>query len=123
MKPNVITWFEIYVQDMPRARKFYEAVFELKLERLGDAGIEMWFFPADPEGKGAGGALVYMPGFPVRSGNTIVYFNSDDCAVEEARVVAAGGKIEKTKFSIGQYGFISLVYDTEGTMIGLYSRK
>jgi len=38
-------------------------------------------------------------------------------------VVPAGGKIHKTKFSIGPYGFISLVYDTEGTMIGLYSRK
>ena len=26
MKHNPVGWFEIYVQDMPRARKFYESV-------------------------------------------------------------------------------------------------
>jgi len=24
---NAVNWFEIYVRDMPRAKKFYEAVF------------------------------------------------------------------------------------------------
>ncbi len=123
MKPNPIGWFEIYVQDMARARKFYEAVFGVKLDKLPGPDIEMWSFPMQQEAPGTGGALVYMKGFPPISGNTIVYFNCDDCAVEEARVVPAGGKIYKNKFSIGQYGFISLVHDTEGTLIGLYSRK
>jgi predicted enzyme related to lactoylglutathione lyase len=43
--------------------------------------------------------------------------------VEEGRVTKAGGRIEKTKFSIGPYGFISLVYDTEGNMFGLHSMR
>ena len=34
-----------------------------------------------------------------------------------------GGRMEKAKQSIGEYGFISLVYDTEGNMMGLHSRK
>jgi len=123
MKPNPIGWFEIYVQDMARARKFYEAVFATRLEKLPSPDVEMWTFPMEATAPGSGGSLVYLKGFPQGSGNTIVYFNCDDCAVEEARVVPAGGKIHKTKFSIGPYGFISLVHDTEGTMIGLYSRK
>jgi len=123
MRPNPIAWFEIYVQDMARARAFYEKVFAVKLERLPGPDIEMWSFPMQENAVGAGGALVYMKGFPHDMGNTLVYFACDDCAVEESRVVAAGGKIEKKKFSIGQYGFISLVHDTEGSMIGLYSRK
>jgi predicted enzyme related to lactoylglutathione lyase len=123
MKANPVGWFEIYVQDMGRARKFYDAVLAVKLERLPGPDIEMFAFPMQPEAPGSGGALVYMKGFPPGSGNTIVYFNCDDCAVEEARVVPAGGKIYRSKLSIGQYGFISLVYDTEGTLIGLYSRK
>jgi predicted enzyme related to lactoylglutathione lyase len=45
----------------------------------------------------------------------------EDCAVEAARVAENGGRIDKPKFSIGQYGFISLVYDCEGNMIGLHS--
>jgi uncharacterized protein len=32
MKNNPVGWFEIYVQDMPRAKAFYEAVFQGKLE-------------------------------------------------------------------------------------------
>jgi predicted enzyme related to lactoylglutathione lyase len=35
--------------------------------------------------------------------------------------VAAGGRIQKPRMSIGQYGFISLVVDTEGNMLGLHS--
>src|SRR5690606_3514849 len=49
------------------------------------------------------------------------YFSCEDCAIEAARAVEAGGKIEKPKFAIGPYGFISLVTDTEGIMIGLHS--
>ena len=62
-----------------------------------------------------------MPGFPSGGNSTLVYFVCDDCAVEEARVKKSGGRIEKPKFSIGEYGFISLVYDTEGNMFGLHS--
>lgn len=123
MKSNPVNWFEIYVQDMARARKFYETVLQVKLEKLPSPEIEMWAFPMQPEAPGSGGSLVYLKGFPQGSGNTIIYFNCDDCAVEQSRVVAAGGKIEKTKFSIGPYGFIALAVDTEGTMIGLYSQK
>ena len=37
------------------------------------------------------------------------------------RAKKCGGKIQKPKMSIGEYGNISLVYDTEGNMIGLHS--
>jgi hypothetical protein len=41
--------------------------------------------------------------------------------VEEGRVVPAGGKVLRPKFSIGDFGFISLVIDSEGNPIGLHS--
>jgi predicted enzyme related to lactoylglutathione lyase len=55
--------------------------------------------------------------------STLVYFSCDDCAVEEARVVDAGGKVERSKMSIGEYGFITLVTDSEGNSIGLHSQQ
>jgi predicted enzyme related to lactoylglutathione lyase len=64
-----------------------------------------------------------MPGFPSGGNSTIVYFSTDDCAVEGARAVRAGGRLMKEKFSIGQYGFIVLAFDTEGNMFGLHSLK
>ena len=123
MRANPIVWFEIYVQDMPRARRFYETVLATKLTQLPATDLEMWMFGSDDKKFGAGGALVYMKGFPAGGGATLVYFGVDDCAVEEGRVVKAGGKIEKKKFSIGEHGFISLVHDTEGNMFGLHSMK
>jgi predicted enzyme related to lactoylglutathione lyase len=38
-------------------------------------------------------------------------------------VTAAGGRVERAKMSIGEYGFISLVVDSEGNMIGLHSMQ
>lgn len=55
--------------------------------------------------------------------NTVVYFESEDCTTEENRVENAGGKIIRPKMSIGEFGFIALVMDTEGNTIGLHSRQ
>lgn len=123
MARNPVGWFEIYVQDMARAKAFYETMLGLKLTKLDDAGMDYWMFPATPEGQGCGGALSRMEGVPSGGNSTLVYFSCADCAVEGARVAPAGGKIMKEKFSIGQYGFIVLAFDTEGNMFGLHSHK
>lgn len=120
---NAVGWFEIYVQDMGRAKAFYESVFGVQLSRLDSPGMEMWAFPMNAEGYGASGALVKMPGFPSGGNSVLVYFSCADCAVEAAKAVEAGGRIQKEKMSIGQYGFIVLVADTEGNMIGLHSMQ
>jgi predicted enzyme related to lactoylglutathione lyase len=76
-----------------------------------------------PNGSGASGSLVRMPGFEPGRNSVLVYFSCADCGVEAAKAVQAGGRIEKEKMSIGQYGYIALVIDTEGNMIGLHSMK
>ncbi len=123
MAHNPVIWFEIYVQDMDRARKFYEAVFEVKLEKLNTPGVEMWSFQMQMDQVGSGGSLVKMEGARSGGNSTIVYFTCEDCSVEEARAMRHGARIHKSKMSIGEYGFISLLYDTEGNMIGLHSTK
>jgi predicted enzyme related to lactoylglutathione lyase len=120
---NPVGWFEIYVDDLQRAKQFYEGVFQKTLSPLASPAIPMWAFPGNGNSAGACGALVHMPGFSPGRNSVIVYFSCDDCSVEEARIKEFGGRIEKTKFSIGQYGFITLGYDTEGNMIGLHSMK
>jgi predicted enzyme related to lactoylglutathione lyase len=123
MAGNAVSWFEIYVQDMPRAKTFYETVLVRTLERIGSSDIEMWAFQGVMDQYGTGGALVRIPGVPSGGNSTIVYFECADCAVEGARVAAAGGKVYRDRFSIGQYGFIVLATDTEGNMFGLHSMK
>lgn len=126
MKNNPVGWFEIYVQDMERAKAFYTAVFGYKLSKLElpMLEVEMWSFPME-EGYGAPGALVKMAGAPVGGaggcGATLVYFSCEDCALQAAKALEAGGKVHQEKFSIGQYGHIAIVIDTEGNTIGLHS--
>ncbi len=82
----------------------------------------MLCWPAVEDGGGASGALVCAEGVASGNNSTLVYFNCADCAIEASRVVAAGGKIQQEKFSIGEHGFIAMAYDTEGNLFGLYSR-
>lgn len=127
---NPVVWFEIYVQDMERAKRFYEAVLDVELEKMPSptsefSDMEMWAFPSDKESSpttyGACGMLVQMAGFSPGVGGTLVYFGCNDCAVEAGRVVEHGGSIVREKFSIGEHGFIVLANDSEGNVIGFHS--
>jgi len=123
-KRNPVGWFEIYVQDMDRAKSFYERTFETKLERLDDTGdLEIWAFPMQPEKPGCPGALVKMSGKDAGGGGTIIYFSCEDCGVEAGRASQHGGEIQREKFAIGRYGFIAFVLDPEGNLIGLHSMR
>ncbi len=123
MNMNPVVWFEIYVQDMDRARKFYETVLKQTLSSLKSPipDTEMWAFQMNQNAPGASGMLFRMKGVPSGGCGTLVYFSSPDCAVEEARIVPAGGRIKQSKMSIGEYGYITLAFDTEGNMFGLHS--
>lgn len=126
MTNNAVCWFEIYVQDMKRAQSFYESVLRVSLDKLtppDSIELEMMAFPMKMDRPGASGALVKMAGFPSGGNSTLVYFDCSDCAEEASRVVASGGRIQREKMSIDEYGFIVLAFDTEGNMFGLHSMK
>ncbi len=126
MNRNPVGWFEIYADDIERAKTFYQNLLAVKLDQLTspeDVVTQMWAFPMDPQAAGSSGALVKMQNERPSGNGVIVYFSCDDCAVEAGRATTNGGSIMKDKFSIGQYGFIALVNDTEGNVIGLHSMK
>lgn len=125
MAYNPVVWFEIYVQDMVRAKAFYEAVFGFTLTQLESPipDMELWSFPMLQDAPGATGALVRMEGKSSGDNGTLIYFSCVDCSVEAEKAAANGGRIFREKFPIGQYGFIALVFDTEGNMIGLHSMQ
>jgi len=125
---NPVVWFEIYVNDLQRARTFYETVFNLKMNEMplppGSDEMQMLFFPMDQESKNtASGALAKMKGVEAGNNSTIAYFNSNDCSIEQSRIEDAGGQIFKPKTSLGDYGFMVLAKDTEGNMIGIHSME
>jgi predicted enzyme related to lactoylglutathione lyase len=124
-KMNAVGWFDIYVDDMDRAVTFYETVLDTKLAEMGDptGETQMMAFNGDMEVYGAAGALVKTEFAKPGPGGTQIYFSVQDCAVQQDRVAANGGQIIRPKFSIGDFGFISLAQDTEGNMIGFNSMQ
>lgn len=124
-----VGWFEIYVEDILRAKAFYESTLKITLDPMQspgeDDGLEMWLFPEamDMTKPGCSGALCKMDGFQPGGSGTLIYFICDDCAVEAGRAAANGGRIYKEKMSIGEHGFIAIVADSEGNTIGLHSMK
>ena len=124
---NPFTWIEIYVDDMPRAKTFYETVLQIEMTPMEVPGgfddLEMLCFPWSPDGNNASGALCKTKDMKAGIGGTLVYFATEDCAIETSRVENAGGKVLQNKFAIGPHGFCSIIMDTEGNSIGFHSVK
>ena len=120
---NAVGWFDIYVTEMDRAEGFYRAVLGAEMEDMHDptGETEMRSFVGNMEVYGASGALVKAPYAKPGPGGTQIYFSVEDCATQQARVEEAGGKVIRPKFSIGEFGFVSLCQDTEGNMFGMSS--
>jgi uncharacterized protein len=123
---NPVNWFEIYVDDIDRAREFYSAVLAVEMVDLPmPPGMDskMVSFPWAEGSPNSTGALVQMEQMKAGGNSTVVYFQCEDCQVEQDRVEAAGGKILQPKFAIGEHGFCAWCIDTEGNYFGLHSMK
>ncbi len=124
MKRNRVSWFEIYVEDMDRAKTFYQKVFEIEeFVDLSSEQMQMFAFPWIEDAPNAAGALAKAEFNKPSENGTIVYFSCEDCAIEEKRASENGGKVVNPKMSIGAHGFVSMIKDTEGNVIGLHSMK
>jgi uncharacterized protein len=126
-KNNAVGWFEVPVADMERAIKFYETVFDIKLERHQLGPLDMAWFPSVEGGSGAQGTLVYHQDFYQPSADgVLVYFtaHSGDLSNELNRVEATGGKIVVPRKQISEaYGYMAVILDTEGNRVAIHSRK
>lgn len=120
---NAVGWFDIYVDEMDRAENFYKSVLGAEIVDMPDptGETEMKSFVGNMEVYGAAGALVKAPFAKPGPGGTQIYFSVEDCATQQARVEDAGGKVIRPKFSIGEFGYVTLAQDTEGNIIGFNS--
>lgn len=118
---NLVNWFEIPVSDLQRAMAFYEKVLEADLSPHEMGPLKMAWFPMHQGAPGAAGSLVQGDTYIPSHEGSMVYFTVADLDAALARVEAAGGKVLNPKTSIGEYGFVAHLEDTEGNRVALHS--
>jgi predicted enzyme related to lactoylglutathione lyase len=122
-KENSLNWFEISVGDINRAKKFYETIFDIKMDTAEMMGMQMAFFPYEPSsGKASGGLVQGQYHKPSVDGVKIYLNGNPDLAVALSKIEKAGGKITMPKTNIGEeMGFMAFFQDTEGNIVALHS--
>jgi len=122
---NTINWFEISVNDINRAKSFYESVFSIKMETSNMMGMEMAFFPAEMGSGKANGCLCQSKMHKPSADGVKLYLNANpDLSTALSKVTEYGGIVvmPKTKIS-DDIGYMAFFIDTEGNSIGLHSQK
>ena len=117
--PNNLQSFGITVDDVDRARRFYEAVFTWRFEPWGPPGFYL-IHTGDSENPGVRG-LMHKRREPV-AGTGMTGFECtigvDDIEHTIHAIEAAGGKIVMAKFHIPTVGTGVYFNDTEGNFVG-----
>lgn len=121
---HAISWFDIPVEDMDRAQKFYEQIFGITMIPMDSANIKMRMFPVE-DMMNVAGALVHHGDFykPSLTHGPLLYLNANpDVQLILDRVEAVGGKVLVPKTMISpEHGHMAVIADTEGNRIGLHS--
>jgi len=124
-KENSINWFEISVSNINRAKKFYESIFDIKMEESEMMGMKMASFPYEPGSGNASGSLVQSEFHTPSSDGVKIYLNGNpDLSAVLSKVEKAGGKVTMPKTNIGEeIGYMAFFLDTEGNSIALHSNN
>ena len=114
--PATFRHFAINADDVPRARRFYEAAFGWTFEPWGPPG----FYQIKNAGQGLLGALQgrrqIEPGTPMPG--IEASFGVDDLQSTIAAIEAGGGRILMQPYRIEGVGELIFFADTEGNIAG-----
>jgi predicted enzyme related to lactoylglutathione lyase len=123
---NSLNWFEIPALDIARAKKFYETIFEIKMEQMQEMmGMKMAGFPADMGNGKASGALVQGQMHKPSMDGCIIYLNANPkIQTVIDRIEKAGGKVAVPKTQISpEIGYMAFFVDTEGNKVALHAQN
>lgn len=120
---NAINWFEIPVADLDRARKFYEAIFDIEMMEMVVGEDTMYAFPYEPTGGKISGAIIKDANAISKMDGVTLYLNANpNIETIINRIEDAGGKVLMPKTEISpEIGFMSFFNDTEGNRLALHA--
>jgi uncharacterized protein len=118
--------FEIHVEDMERAMKFYEEVFGWKFEDWSEyAGMQYYgAITGDSSVPGIDGALIQRRGQAPETGQPMNGFSCtmgvEDYDSTENKILDLGGKVAMPKYALPGMAWQGYYTDTEGNIIGIH---
>lgn len=120
---NALNWFEIPMTDAARAKKFYEAIFEIEMQTVEMMGMTMHMFPCE-QPKSSGGLVKSEMHVPSQTG-AIIYLNANpDLQLVLDRIEKQGAQITMPKtFIDADTGYMAFFIDSEGNIMGLHSNN
>ena len=116
--------FQIPIDDVERAKKFYQEVFGWEIRSFPEINYHaITTVPTDEQGHpttpgGINGGLFERGTHGHDSISVVVTVESiDNCLT---RIQLAGGKVAVPKTPVGGFGFFAQLCDTEGNILGLW---
>lgn len=118
---SYISIFEIPVTDISRAVDFYQAILDIKIEKMDMPEMQMGIFPY--EGQKVTGVIIKADGYKPSADGVTIYLNGgDNLQVILEKVEKNGGRILIPKtLHADESGYFATFIDSEGNKIGLHS--
>lgn len=118
LSPEALCQIEIPVENMERAKAFYQDVFEWEAIPAQIHGMTIMMVP---EGCPYGISLVEAKRFKASKSITL-YFAHTQPEILTERAVKSGGKVLFGPKKVQGYGEIFLIEDSEGNPLGLFRK-
>jgi predicted enzyme related to lactoylglutathione lyase len=117
--PNPFVHVELATTDLAKAKAFYGALFDWKLDDMpmGPDTYTMVGVGENAYGIGGGMMKVPMPGMPSA---WLSYVAVDDVAAVVAKAKSLGAKVLKDVTPVPGYGSLAVIADPTGAVIGLW---
>jgi uncharacterized protein len=118
---NRVIHFDIYADDLKRAKKFYEQAFGWKFEKWEGEGMKYWLITTGPDSEpGINGGMAMREKEMKKAASvwsiTIGVENIDEAL---KKVEKADGKITMKKMGLPNVGWFANFKDPEGNIISL----
>ncbi len=116
---NPFVHVELNTTDLKKAKSFYGQLFDWELEEV-EAGVRDYTMIRVAKGTGGGMMTQLIPG---AASTWLPYVDVDDIAASTKRAAALGAKIMKDVTEIKEMGWLSIIVDPTGAMLGLWQNK
>ena len=114
---NPFVHVELLTDDLAQSKKFYNSLFDWKLEDI--PGMDYTMIGV---GEGTGGGMMKnpVPGLP---SHWMAYVLVEDVTVSTKKAVSLGAKVVKEVTEVPGMGWFSVITDPTGAALGLWQTK